>query len=244
MSDLPAQVEGGQTTGVEGAAQAAAPSTPSTAGVAQTTPGQAPSTQAQPPVVRPVTQADLNALKSSLQRDADRRLRENDAQWQQRTQQLQAQLNEAATRGMTDAQRAEYQQAQQQQYYQQVQQQNAQYQQMLADQQNRQQYIAYYVQTLGVPMSELNLTGTTEELNASGWQYIQAEMARLRGQQTAGGAPAVPEGPPQVPEVVTGQATPAGPMTWPDLMKATGMTQEQIYRAVEVGQLSPDVLPR
>lgn len=228
-----------------GAQTAASATTQQGQGVAPaTTPGQAPAVAAGNRQPATPTQQDLNQLRASLQRDADRRIQQVQAQAAQREQALQQQLSQVAMQGMTDQQRQQYQAQQQQAYYQQLEQQNQQYQQSLAEQQARQSYTAYFTQQMGVPIAELNLGGTVDELNASGWGYIQAEMGRLRGTAPAGQQQAEPQGPPGgVPEVVTTAGTQSAGATWPELTARLKMTEEQIYRAVEVGTLPSDILP-
>lgn len=233
----------GNPAGVE---PAAAGTTPNGAGVAQTTPSNAPrdarqtgqAGSASSPEVAAL-QRDINRIKSTFQSQ----LAAQERQHQAALQALQTRLREAETRGMTDEQRQQYEQATRQDQLQQIYAENQRLQQQLVEQEQRQAYVAHYT-NMGIPLESLTVDGSIDELVASGWQAVQAEIARLKG----GGQPASPAAPvtPETvtpPEVVTATSAPARGATWQELETSLNMTSEEIYRAVETGQLSPDIIP-
>ena len=247
MSNRPAQVAGNAAPAGVGPQP-----TPGGAGVANppgnVTPGQPPA-DARANVdweakARKLEQ-DINNLKSVFQSQASQQQQQFDARYAN----LQAQLQETATRGMTDEQRQQYAAAQERRELEGLRQQNAQYAQALQQQQLQQQYLAHWTQTVKVPIDQLDIS-SVEALNASGWAYVSA---RLEGTlpPTAGSQPPVTPaalGQPLVvpaPEVVVDQTqAPGGGRTWPSLRESLGVEDDEaIYRALETGQLDPSIIP-
>src|SRR3990167_7697916 len=190
-------------------------------------------------------EADLNAFKSSTQSQAYRQQQEHEA----RIAALNAQLQEVATRGLTDEQKREYAAAQERRELETLRQQNVQYAQALQQQQAHSQYLAQWTQVVKVPLDQLDIS-SIEAMNASGWAYVTARLegtvppaaaGQLAPAQGAAGQP-----PPVVPapEVVTDQGqTPGGATTFAALRESLKMDDEEIYRAIETGQLDKDIIP-
>lgn len=114
----------------------------------------------------------------------------------------------------------------------------------------------WFTQVMGIPSAELVLDQGIETLVASGYaamkkqqDQLTKELAKLKGGTAA--APVTPKPgevtPPQVANTQGGAAT---GNTWPTLLKALSdklgrkVSEEDVWRMVERGQLAPSILPQ
>lgn len=226
------------TTGEVAATPAATP----TAGVgAQPTPAASPDDAQLPAVdykerLENLTN-DLNAMKSTFQKREAQLTRE----WQERERQYKQQLEQLAVASMDDDERKEYEStaavrrlAEMEQALQDVASQNEEVQSMLQAQR--------YFLSQGIPLEKLVLDEGYDALWHSGMDAINEELQTYRKQRSS--SPSTAQvAPITAPAVVTTNNAPASVgTTWTDLVKKYG-DEETVYRLVETGQLSADVIP-
>jgi hypothetical protein len=182
-------------------------------------------------------QQDLNNMKSSLQK----REYQQSQQYQQQVSDLQKQLREVRMQGMDETQRKAYEVQLQAEEYQTLQQRleeqerkNQEFEQMLGAQD-------FFIKK-GVPADKLILNQGYETLVQSGWDWVSERLAQLQQQVTS---PTKQEPAPlkTAPGVVTDKGLPASGSTWTELRKLYG-SDENVYRLIEQGTLSPSILPR
>jgi len=176
-------------------------------------------------------EADIRALKSSLQRQQS----ETENQYRQREARLAQELEALKTKGMDENQRRQYElekaQAEVAQYRDYI----GQLQGQVQVTQQMQDWATYFTQEMGVERGKLDMS-SPQALLDSGWQSVKA--------LTRSGRPAAAPATLQAPEVMTAQApTPAG-NTWSAVLaRYPGKTQEDIYRMVELEILPASVIP-
>jgi hypothetical protein len=212
------------------------------AGVSQETPSQQPPMDAdrvRAEYEQKLAQAqiDLNNVKSSLQKREAQVTRE----YQQKYDELQRQMREIRMQGMDENQRKQYEAQLQNEEYQTLQrrleemeQKTSEYQQMFDAQQ-------FFMQK-GVPSDKLILNQGYETLVQSGWDWV-TERLKLLEQQASSPIKQEPAPLKQAPGVVTDKGTPVTGSTWAELRKQYG-SDDNVYRLIEQGLLSPSVLPR
>jgi hypothetical protein len=230
VTEAPVQ---GVPSGTPEAAGVGAPAAPqqvaSTPGTATVDAGQGQLTAAQ---VQAKYEADIRALKSSLQRQQS----ETEQQHRQREQRLATELEALKTKGMDENQRRQYElekaQAEVAQYRDYI----GQLQGQVQVTQQMQEWASYFTREMGVAPDRLDMS-SPQALLDSGWGGVK-ELTRGGGNRN----PAKPVL--AAPEVVTAQApTPTG-NTWAALLaRYPGKTQEDIYRMVELEILPASVIP-
>jgi hypothetical protein len=180
---------------------------------------------------------DLNAMKSTFQRRESQLSKE----WQERESQYLRQIEQLRLATMDEDERKVYESTatvrqlnELQEALQTVSAQREEAESKLKAQQ-------YFI-SQGVPVNKLELGQSYDDLWASGMAYLTEELSQLRKRAST---PQAASNPPviQAPAVVTANNAPAsvGPQ-WSDLVKQYG-DEESVYRLVETGQLSPDIIP-
>lgn len=181
---------------------------------------------------------DINALKSTLQRQTA----QVEKEWQSRYGDLQRQVHEARMKGMTDEERSRYERQIENEEYQGLQSRLAELENERALQAQTVNAYQFFV-SQGVPANLLNLAEGYDTVVSAGWQYLTEELSRLRQIATNPQPKPVEPAPlKQAPGVVTDKGTPATGTTWSALRKQFG-SDENIYRAIEEQRLDPSVLP-
>lgn len=261
---LPNQIPGGATP--EGSPVLPV-GTPLGGGVVPTTPAQPVSaddwkarydaTLAELENIRSSSERDLRGVKSSLQSQIAGLERQRDEE----RQRLEAQVHQLATKGLDENEQTKYNFKLAQDHLTQKDQQLAQMQSQLQTLQEVPRYISSFL-ALGISPNKLVVDQGVDALLESGWRELvttfEATKAELAQYKSGSGTivPAVPGGgvggiaPMTAPLV----ASPAGGTAmlgnaWPQVIKAVSdqfgypVTQEEIYRMVELGQLSSDIIP-
>lgn len=197
--------------------------------------GQSPASVTPPqPSSSPVTQADLNRMKSVFQQQQAQQAR----QAQQREQQYQQQLDAERMRGMDENQRKAYEQQRMVEANQQLWQQNQQMAYALQQSQQAQEYVNWFRER-GVPASELSYDGDMDDLLARGWQAIDKRLMGPNGGQQQQSRQQL-----QAPPVVTGAGSISPANSWAALRaEYKGWSDEEIYRAVEQGVIPASKIP-
>jgi hypothetical protein len=95
----------------------------------------------------------------------------------------------------------------------------------------------------GVPVKELKLTGSYDDLVTSGWNYITSELARVKAELESKGTDKASEKKRKAaPEVDTSKNPTSGGSNWKSLIATYG-SEENVYQLIEAGSLSPSILP-
>ncbi len=176
---------------------------------------------------------DVRNLKSM----SDKRLNEVERQYQQKESELRQQLEDMKVAQMDDTSREKYLKELDKKRAMELEQKASQSSRIQEDYQASLQAIQHFT-SLGVPLTELVLNEGYDKLFQSGYAYVTGQYQKLASGQTK-----VPE-PPKAPEVVTknGSNPPNIKPKWSDLEKVYG-SREAVYRGVETGRLSPDIIP-
>lgn len=219
--------------------------TPAPGGVPTGTPSQAPG-DAEVERVRQQAaklQQDLNAMKSSFQKKESQLLRERE----QREAELRRELEQARVAGMDDETRKLYQQERASERVTELETQLTEMQQRYEEMQAFQNALSHF-RSNGIPDSALVLDGTTEDLVASGWNWMaarsrEAEELKARLSQTPTPPPS-PSPLPSAPPVALGgtASPPSTKATWKELEAKWG-SREAVYQAVEERRLPPTIIP-
>ena len=183
---------------------------------------------------------DINNLKSTLQRREAQVTKE----WQTRYNDLQRQVHESRMASMNEEDRAKYERQLENEEFQSLQSRLAELEQEKAQQAATVNAFGFFT-SQGVPADKLNLAEGYDALVNAGWGYLTQELSRLR-EAAANPQPQKPVEPAplkQAPDVITDKGTPASGSTWTMLRQQFG-SDENIYRAIEEGRLSPSVLPK
>jgi hypothetical protein len=163
------------------------------------------------------TNKDINAMKSSLQRQAEQDKRALKTEYEK-------QLAETRMSTMDDKQKKQYMEQVEKQQQQQMAQQLQEYRHMAEEQQSITQTFTWLLQQ-GIPADKLDVSQGLNGLSDGGWNYIidenkrlRNELARLQGQPvtTTGQKPT----PPPTAQHQTG--APKGKMTLAEFAKAYG----------------------
>lgn len=210
---------------------------------------QDPTAQAAPVAApaTPQTDADVQVLKDQLAKyeqdirklksTYDRKLTETDKQWQQKADELRSQAEEYRLATMDEGARTKYIAEKERLRLLELEEKASKATVIETDYQASLGAIQYFT-SLGVPLSELVMDKGYDELFQSGFKFVTEEYKTLK---TSG--PSKPALPPQAPPVATSSgSTPNLKPSWTDLVKQYGSV-EAVYRGVESGRLSPDIIP-
>jgi len=205
-------------------------------------------------------ESDISNLKSSLQQDKHR----SEQEWKQRYESLESAYHQLNMSGMNDAQKASYERDYYANKYQTLQKESSDLKGQLGEHESFGDAVSAFAQ-LGVGLDRLNLKNGLKGVVESGWAAVGEDLVNLRQEMksskskaTAAGAPA-PEaptkgklapGPKSPPKTVGKSGGGAVGKTWGDTISSaerilgrTGLTEEDIWRAVENGDLDPKILP-
>jgi len=240
------QVLGNQTTGTVGEE----PTRPKGDGGVASTQATAPETQKDADVqtlkeqmeeLAQKYEKDLRAMKSSLQR----RESELTNDWQEMERQYQDKIRQLELAGLDDDARAEYEANFAVERMQELERRLNMTEQELQKRDAFNSALSYFTQA-GISPSSLDVENGYEALIQSGWEALRTERDELRAKLSENKSSKTsdnqPKPPKPAPQVDVGAGAPGGGPTWADLRAKYG-TDEEIYRAVEQGQLSPSVLP-
>jgi hypothetical protein len=195
----------------------------------------------------PQVDADVQALKQQLEKyeldirklksTYDRKLTESDKQWQQKADELRRQAEEYRLATMDEDARGKYVAEKERMRLLELEEKASKATTIETDYQASLGAIQYFT-SLGVPLSELVMDKGYDELFQSGFKFVTEEYKNLKT-----GTGTKPVLPPTAPSVTTTTgSTPNIKPTWADLVKAYGSV-EAVYRGVESGRLSPDIIP-
>ena len=198
--------------------------------------------------VTPQVDADVQALKAQLEKyeldirkmksTYDRKLNEADKTWQQKENELRRQAEEYRLASMDEEARGKYIADKERARLLELEEKASKATVIETDYQASLGAIQYFT-GLGVPLSELVMDKGYDELFQSGFKFVTEEYKNLKS-GTAKQSPALP---PTAPPVATQSgSTPNLKPTWSDLVKQYGSV-EAVYRGVESGRLSPDIIP-
>jgi hypothetical protein len=180
-------------------------------------------------------QADLNKLKSSLQkREAD-----ITREYQQRQQQMEKELQNARLASMDEAGREKYLAELKSEEYTTLQKQLQEAQAKSSEAAEILNAMQFFT-AQSVPADQLVVNQGYNALVESGWAYINAELKRLR--EAATNPTSKPPARKQAPDVITDKAAPSKGTTWKELRAKYG-SEEAVYQAIENGTLDPSILP-
>jgi uncharacterized coiled-coil protein SlyX len=182
---------------------------------------------------------DLNAMKSTLQRQTA----QVEKEWQSRYGELQREMHSIRMQGMTEEERARYERQLESEEFQSLQSRLAELENEKASQAATVNAFGFFINQ-GVPAEKLNLAEGYDAVVQSGWQYLTEELARLRT-AAANPQPVKPIEPAPLkpaPSVITDKGIPASGTTWAALRAQYG-SDEAVYRAVEEGRLPASVIP-
>lgn len=205
-------------------------------------------------------EADISNLKSSLQKDKSR----SEQEWKQRYESLESAYHQLNMSGMNDAQKASYERDFYANKYQTLQKESNDLKGQIGEHENFGDAVSAFSQ-LGVGLDRLNLKNGLKGVVESGWAAVGEDLVTLRKEMkdaktktstTTKEAPASdtkgkPAPGPKSPPKTSGKAggTSVG-KTWGDtitsaerLLGRTNLTEEDIWRAVENGELDPKILP-
>jgi len=184
---------------------------------------------------------DMSNLRSTL----DKRASLVEATWQTRYDQLQEQLKEIRMSGMDDGQRKQYETQLAQEELK-----NSQNRIFELEQKNQEQAALFNAQAFfisqGVPVENLVLDQGQDALVNSGWTYLREEREQLKQalEEKGGGGSKKPIIKKKAPTVVTDKSPSLNvKTTWKALRDRYG-SDETVYRMIESGQLSADILPQ
>ena len=264
---LPTQIPGGG----DGLGSLVAPvvpaGTPAPSGVAPATPANTPAgddwrtrfeeSQRALEEIRTNAERDVRGVKSSLQQQiaAMERQREDERRA------LEAQIHSLSTKGLDENERSKYELGVARDRLTQMEKQRETDMAQLQTLQDVPRYISSFL-ALGVQPDKLVVDQGLEALLESGWREVVATREALVQENTrlkSGSGtivPAVPAGGVggstliQAPLVASPSGgTPVMGNTWPQVVKAVSdqfgrpVTQEEVYRMIELGQLSPTIIP-
>jgi hypothetical protein len=193
---------------------------------------------------------DINALKSSLQRQQAQRERELQAQIRQAQDNAQAEIRRARLSTLDEPQRKQAEAEMAVTEVQTLRQQNEQLQQEVQTRDIMQGWTDWFIQQ-GVPASKLDRSDPNALLS-SGWEAQAEILSGLRQEVEQLKNPTKPQQPPttqskpnnmpQAPDVLTQTSQVPYVNRWADLEKKYG-DRETVYRKVEQGLLPPSALP-
>ena len=181
---------------------------------------------------------DISQLKSSLQKNAA----EDKKKWEQEKADYERKLQETQMAGMSESDRKAYQEQMATQRLHQMEDENNRLKMQMTETQQRQGYAQWFIQN-GVPIDNLAMSGSVQELVDSGWAALKKQKDDLEMQlsKVQGSDKTKPSQSP--PNVIQPQGgVPVSGPTWPELMKKYG-GQEQVYKLVEQGTLPPSIIP-
>jgi hypothetical protein len=201
--------------------------------------------------------SDIDRVRSTLQKDRAT----TDAEWRTRYNELQESYHQQVTKDMPEPEKVQYENQRLYLEYQQLQSDYARLQQEAEDSKSLGQAIQAFT-NMGIDLKRLDLSGGLRSVMESGWAAAAQELAESR-QRLAASTQAVEgqtesaqgQGQTQEPEVnppnvyTASGGTPIG-KTWGDAIKTaenvlgeSGLDEEAVFRAVEMGQLDPSILP-
>ena len=234
--------------------------TPAAGGVASATPAQAPSEDwktkydemtAQLEEIKQNAERDIRGTKSSLQSQ----IAERDRQFDEERRQWNEKLVGLETKDLDEIGQAKYNATHYRTQAEQASQQIAQMRAELEQAGKVPQYIQLFTD-LGISPKQLVVDQGVEELVNSGWRGVVSVIEGLRQAQASAATTPAPAAPaPGLPHLqapaIASQTSAASTMgsTWSDVLKAVEasvgrpVTQEDVYRMIEVGQLSPSIIP-
>jgi flagellar biosynthesis GTPase FlhF len=186
-------------------------------------------------------QKDINALRSSLDRNAAQARKQYEAD----RQRLEQELQQARMTSMSPEDRAKYQQQLAGEQTEAQKRELLERQQSLSEKEAHLNYTQFFIEQ-GIPKSDLKTDGSVDELVASGWAAVQAKTKSLQEELDklkAGDKPQTKPGEKPAPRVApqSAAATNAAP-TWADLEKRYG-SREEVYRLVESENLPVTIIP-
>ena len=179
---------------------------------------------------------DVNNIKSALQRRESQLTTDH----KQREAELQKQLREIRMQGMDENQRKAYEVQLQQEEFESLQNKLDEYERKAAEYEQMMGAQDFFMKK-GVPANRLVLNQGYEALVQSGWDWVSEQLTKL--QNPAPTQPTQPAPLKPAPSVITDKSTPSTGSTWAELRAKYG-SDENVYRLIEQGQLSPDALPR
>jgi hypothetical protein len=177
---------------------------------------------------------DINALKSSLQRQAEQDKRALKAEYDKL-------LAETRMSTMDDKQKKQYQESLKEQEVVQMRQQLQQYQQIAEEQQALNQTYSWLL-TQGIPPDKLDVSQGLNGLSTSGWNYLSEENKALRNElaKYKGTQVAATPGKPTAPQTAQHQTgVPKGKMTLVEFAKAYG--DGNLEKAYELMENHPEL---
>lgn len=220
---------------VEAENQSVSPETTPAAGVAESTPSQQPSNDAERIRVEyeqklAASQRDINQLKSTLQRQ----IGQKEAEWSAKYADLQKQFREVRLGTMDENQRKQYEVQMQTEELNNLRQQ-------LAEAQAKQQEIASIADAQnfflgkGIPRDKLVLDQGYEALVQSGWDAVSEELEGYRKGKTPSSQQPAPLQ--TAPAVVTDKSAPTAKTSWAEIVKKYG-SEEKVFQLAEQGYIS------
>jgi hypothetical protein len=201
--------------------------------------------------------SDMDRVRSTLQKDKST----TEAEWRTRYNELQESYHQQVTKDMPEPEKVQYESQRLYQDYQQLQSDYARLQQEAEDSKTVGQAIQAFT-NMGIDLKKLDLSGGLRSIMDSGWKAAAQELAESRTKLAEFSQPANAEAEPAPgqgqtqetgvtpPNVYTATGGTAVGKTWGDAIKAaenvlgqSGLDEEAVFRAVEMGQLDPTILP-